>query len=68
LGISAKCPLRASINSRQAAVSAAYYGLIAYFVLAIAAHIRADDLENLATPAVIELLAVAALVLRLATA
>jgi hypothetical protein len=47
---------------------AAATGLTAYFVLALAAHIRADDLENLATPAVIELLAVAALLLRLATA
>jgi hypothetical protein len=47
---------------------AAAIGLIAYFVLAMAAHIRFHDLENLPTPAVIELLAVAALVLRLATA
>ena len=47
---------------------AAAIGLIAYFVLAIAAHIRADDLTNLPTPAVIELLALAALALRLATA
>jgi hypothetical protein len=46
---------------------AAAIGVIAYFVLAVAAHIRADDLENLPTPAVIELLAVAALALRLAT-
>lgn len=46
---------------------AAASGLIAYFVLAVAAHIRADDVENLPTPAAIELLAVAALVLRLVT-
>jgi hypothetical protein len=42
-------------------------GLIAYFVLAIVAHIRAHDVENLPTPLVIELLAVATLVLRLAS-
>lgn len=47
---------------------AAAVGLIAYFVLAVAAHIRYRDLENLPTPAVVEVLAVAALVLRLATA
>jgi len=44
---------------------AAAIGLIAYFLLAIAAHIRHDDNENLPTPVVIELMAVAALVLRL---
>jgi DoxX-like family len=44
---------------------AATVGVIAYFVLAIAAHIRAHDIENLPTPLVIELLAVTALVLRL---
>jgi hypothetical protein len=42
-------------------------GVIAYFALALAAHIRAHDLENLATPAIIELLSVAVLVLRLST-
>jgi hypothetical protein len=47
---------------------AAATGVIAYFVLAVAAHIRADDVENLPTPAIIELLAVAALALRLVTA
>ena len=46
---------------------AAAIGVIAYFVLALAAHIRAADLANMPTPAVIELLAIAALVLRLAT-
>ena len=46
---------------------AAAVGLIAYFVLAVAAHVRAHDVENLPTPLVIELLAIAALALRLAT-
>jgi hypothetical protein len=46
---------------------AAAIGVIAYFVVALAAHIRAADLANMPTPAVIELLAVAALVLRLLT-
>jgi hypothetical protein len=46
---------------------AAAIGLTAYFLLAVAAHIRADDIANVATPAVIELLAIAALVLRLET-
>jgi hypothetical protein len=46
---------------------AATIGVIAYFVLAAVAHIRADDLENLPTPVAIELLAVAALALRLVT-
>jgi DoxX-like protein len=43
---------------------AAAAGLVVYFLLAIAAHIRAGDAVHLATPAVIELMAVAALVLR----
>lgn len=43
-------------------------GLVVYFVIALAAHIRFGDLENLPTPAVIELLAVAALVLRVGSA
>jgi hypothetical protein len=47
---------------------AAAIGVIVYFALALGAHVRADDLANLPTPAVIELLAVAALALRLATA
>ncbi|MGH2716632.1 MAG: DoxX family protein [Thermoleophilaceae bacterium] len=42
-------------------------GLVCYFLLAIAAHIRAQDAADLPTPVVIELMAVAALVLRLAT-
>jgi DoxX-like family len=46
---------------------AAAVGLVAYFVLAIAAHVRAHDVDNLPTPVVIELLAATALVLRLAT-
>jgi DoxX-like family len=43
-------------------------GLVVYFVLALAAHIRFDDLENVPTPAVIEVFAIAALVLRVASA
>jgi hypothetical protein len=46
---------------------AAAIGVIAYFVLALAAHIRAADLANTPTPAAIELLAVGALALRLAS-
>jgi DoxX-like family len=46
---------------------AAGIGVVCYFLLAIAAHVRADDTGNLPTPLVIELVAVAALVLRLAT-
>lgn len=46
---------------------AAAVGLVVYFCLAIASHIRADDMENLPTPATIELIAVAALALRLET-
>jgi len=41
-------------------------GVVAYFVLAIAAHIRADDTEHLAPPLVIAVLAVAALLLQAA--
>jgi hypothetical protein len=41
-------------------------GLVCYFGLAIAAHIRADDAKNLPTPIVMLALAIAALVLRLA--
>jgi len=40
----------------------------AYFVVALAAHVRADDLENAPTPLVMELLALAATALRAATA
>jgi hypothetical protein len=43
---------------------AAAVGLVVYFLLAIGAHIRAHDAAHVATPALIELLAVAALVLR----
>jgi DoxX-like family len=46
---------------------AAAVGVTAYFALAIAAHIRARDIDNLPTPLVIELLAATALVLQLAT-
>ena len=42
---------------------AAGIGLVVYFVLAIGAHIRADDARNLAAPVTMELLAVASLVL-----
>lgn len=45
---------------------AAAAGLVVYFALAIGAHIRADDLRNLPTPAAIELLAIASLILGLA--
>jgi uncharacterized membrane protein YbjE (DUF340 family) len=43
---------------------AAGVGLVVYFLLAIGAHIRADDAVHLPTPVVIESMAVAALVLR----
>jgi DoxX-like family len=46
---------------------AAAIGVIAYFVLAVASHIRAGDTENLPTPAAILVIAVSALVLRSAT-
>jgi DoxX-like family len=46
---------------------AAAIALIAYFIVAIAFHIRADDLEHLPTPVAMALIAVAALVLRLAS-
>jgi hypothetical protein len=42
---------------------AAGIGLVVYFLLAIAAHVRADDARNLPAPVVMELLAVATLVL-----
>ena len=42
--------------------------LVVYFALAASAHVRADDLRNLPTPVVIELLALAALVLQLEAA
>jgi hypothetical protein len=40
-------------------------GLVAYFAVAIGFHVRAGDLANIATPIALELIAVAALVLRL---
>ena len=43
---------------------AAAVGLSVYFLFAIGAHIRADDAVHLPTPVLIELMAVAALVLR----
>jgi hypothetical protein len=46
---------------------AAAIGVICYFVVAVAFHIRADDAEHLPTPLVIALVAAGALVLRLAT-
>lgn len=46
---------------------AAAIGVILYFIVAIAFHIRADDAEHLTTPLVIAAIAAAALVLRLAT-
>ena len=42
---------------------AAGLGLVVYFLLAIGAHIRANDARNLGAPVVMELLAVASLVL-----
>jgi hypothetical protein len=44
---------------------AAAIGLVVYFLLAIGAHVRAGDLRILPVPIGMELLAVAALVLRL---
>jgi DoxX-like family len=46
---------------------AAAIGLIVYFVVAIAAHIRHHDAANAPTPAAIELMAVAALILHIAS-
>jgi hypothetical protein len=46
---------------------AAGIGVIGYFVLAIVAHIRHHDERHLPTPVAIELLAVTALTLRVAT-
>jgi hypothetical protein len=43
---------------------AAAAGLVVYFLLAIGAHVRAGDAVHLPTPVVIELMALAALVLR----
>jgi hypothetical protein len=46
---------------------AAAAAVVVYFVLAMTAHVRAGDQEHLPTPVVIEAIAVAALVLRVAT-
>jgi hypothetical protein len=46
---------------------AAAAGLAVYFVVAIAAHIRAGDTANLLAPVAIEILSILALVLRLAS-
>jgi hypothetical protein len=46
---------------------AAAAAVVCYFLLAIAAHVRHGDIRNAPTPIAIELLAVAALVLRLAS-
>lgn len=46
---------------------AAGAGVICYFVIAIASHIRADDTEHLTAPLAFAVLAVVALLLRLAT-
>lgn len=42
--------------------------LVVYFLLAVAAHVRAGDAGNLPTPLTIEVIALAALILRLLTA
>ena len=42
---------------------AAGIGLVVYYLLAIVAHVRADDARNLPVPVAIELLAVASLIL-----
>ena len=47
---------------------AAAIALVVYFILAIAAHVRHGDLANVRTPIIAEILAVAALLLRVATA
>jgi DoxX-like family len=46
---------------------AAAAGVVAYFIIAVVFHIRADDARNLPTPLALEAIAAAALVLRLAT-
>ena len=46
---------------------AAAIGLVIYFLVAVAFHIRADDAKNLPTPLAIAMIAAAALILRLAT-
>jgi hypothetical protein len=46
---------------------AAAIGLVCYFIVAVAFHIRAHDAEHLPTPLAIALLAAAILILRLST-
>lgn len=46
---------------------AAAAAVAAYFLVACAAHVRSKDLENIPTPIVMEVLALAALALRIAT-
>ena len=46
---------------------AAAFGVTCYFILAIAAHIRANDARNVPNALIIELAAIAALILRFAT-
>ncbi len=46
---------------------AAAAGLVVYFVVAVAAHVRANDLRNVATPLVILVLVGSVLLLRLAS-
>jgi hypothetical protein len=46
---------------------AAAASVVVYFALAVGAHFRADDTEHAPTPIAIEVVAVAALVLRIAT-
>jgi hypothetical protein len=46
---------------------AAALAIVVYFLVAIAAHVRSDDLEHVSTPIAMELLAIAGAVLRIAT-
>jgi hypothetical protein len=46
---------------------AAAVAAVLYFLVAIAAHVRSDDLDHIPTPIAMEALAVAATVLRVAT-
>lgn len=46
---------------------AASAGLVAYFLLAVVAHLRAGDAAHVGTPVVMALLSAATLILRLAT-
>jgi hypothetical protein len=47
--------------------AAAGAGVVVYFLVAIAFHVRADDVANLPTPLALEATAIAALALRLAS-